>query len=529
MMKRDLRAVAMAVGLGLGALLGTAPARAEDTVLKWGDNLTVSLDPHALYDVNIAFIRLNAYDTLFRYDGNPPEIKPDLAESYTVSPDGKDWLFALRKGVKFHDGNELTSSDVVYSFRRVLGLNKATAGAFKPILKPDNITAEGPYAVRMRLDRAYAPFLAALPIVAIVNQKLLEAHTVVQDGKSDWGEPFLSAADAGSGAFKVVPGSFSPLDKVDLAWFPDYFLGWPEKHLTIIKARMIKETSTRVLAISKGEIDVTDSYIPADQLERLSKTAGVRVTHNEIMRIFLIRMNNQRPPFDNLHFRRALSYAFNYRGFIENVKHNNATRNPGPIPVTLWGAPADLKGYDFDLDKAKAELALAKQDGCDFSREFDIEPQSDLEESVMAAQLYQSDLLKLGLKPRIVKKLWANLSTEAGKAETAPDMWLHWISAYFIDPENWIGQAYDSRFHGTWKASSWYKNPKVDDLLTRARESLDQPTRKQLYEAASRLIVDDAVDVWIYNTVEQRAMRTRVEGAMFSPVGTIEARNIHLE
>jgi peptide/nickel transport system substrate-binding protein len=147
----------------------------------------------------------------------------------------------------------------------------------------------------------------------------------------------------------------------------------------------------------------------------------------------------------------------------------------------------------------------------------------------MAAQLYQSDLLKLGLKPRIVKKLWANLSTEAGKAETAPDMWLHWISAYFIDPENWIGQTYDSRFHGTWKASSWYKNPKVDDLLTRARESLDQPTRKQLYEAASRLIVDDAVDVWIYNTVEQRAMRTRVEGAMFSPVGTIEARNIHLE
>ncbi|MEJ0071987.1 MAG: ABC transporter substrate-binding protein [Pseudomonadota bacterium] len=173
------------------------------------------------------------------------------------------------------------------------------------------------------------------------------------------------------------------------------------------------------------------SYLPADQIEKLRKTPGVRVSQDQTMRTFLIRMNNQRPPFDNVHFRRALSYAFNYAGFIENVKHNAAVRNPGPIPVSLWGSPPDLKGYTYDLEKAKAELALAKQDGADIGREFDLEPQSDLEETVMAAQLYQSDLLKIGLKPRVVKKLWANLSSEATKADTAPDMWIHWISAYF--------------------------------------------------------------------------------------------------
>ncbi len=138
-------------------------------------------------------------------------------------------------------------------------------------------------------------------------------------------------------------------------------------------------------------------------------------------------------------------------------------------------------------------------------------------------------MIKIGLKPRIVKKLWATLSSEATKADSAPDMWIHWISAYFIDPENWIGQAYDSRFLGTWKASAWYKNPKVDDLLTRARESLDQGTRKQLYEQASRILVDDAVDIWVYNTVEQRAFRTRVKGAQFTPVGTLEARTMYIE
>jgi peptide/nickel transport system substrate-binding protein len=529
MTMRDLRVLAGAAALALGTLTAAGPARAEDTVLKWGDNLPQSIDPHAVYDVPAGFIRLNAYDTLLRYEGNPPEIKPWLALSYTASADSKDWLFQLRQDVKFHDGSALTSADVVYSFRRVLGLNRATAGAFKPILKPENVTAEGPYTVRMRLETPYAPFLAALPIVAIVNQKLVEAHSVTADGKSDWGEPWLAANDAGSGAFKVVPGSFKPLDSLDFEWFPDYFVAWPDKHLTAIKARMIKETSTRVLAVTKGEIDATDSYLPADQIERLRKVPGVRISQDEIMRTFVIRMNNQRAPFNNVHFRRALSHAFNYEGFIENVRHNSATRNPGPIPVNLWGTPPDLKGYDFDLEKAKAELALAKQDGADIGREFDLDPQSDLEESVMAAQIFQSDLIKIGLKPRVVKKLWASLSTEATNVETSPDMWIHWISAYFVDPENWIGQAYDSRFHGTWKASAWYKNPKVDDLLTRARESLDQPTRKGLYEAASRIIVDDAADIWVYNTVEQRAIRSRVKGVVFTPIGSIEARTIYLE
>jgi peptide/nickel transport system substrate-binding protein len=520
---------------GFGVLLAAvaalaSPASAADTVLKWGDNLAPSLDPMALSDVPAAFSRLNMYDSLLRVVGNPPQIKPWLAEKYTNSADGKDWVFQLRHGVKFHDGSELTSADVVYSFRRMLAMNKGYAGAFKPVLKPENVTADGPYVVKLTLDAPYAPFVAAVPLVAIVNQKVVEAHHAKdKDGKDDWGEAWLSSNDAGSGAFKLVAGSFKPLNQYDLAWFPDYFLGWPDKHLTAIKARMIHETATRVLAVTKGEIDLTDSYLPGDQLEKLKKTPGVRVSQDQTMRIFIIRMNNQRAPFNNVHFRRALSYAFNYAGFIEQVKHNNAVRNPGPIPVTLWGSPPDLKGYSYDLAKAKAELELAKKDGVDIGREFELSPQSDLEETGQAAQLLQSDLIKIGLKPRIVKKLWATLSTEATKVDTAPDMWIHWISAYFIDPENWIGQAYDSRFLGTWKASAWYKNPKVDDLLTRARGSLDQNTRKQLYEEASRILVDDAVDIWVDNTVEQRAFRTRVKGVAFSPVGTLEARTMYLE
>ncbi|RMF86161.1 MAG: ABC transporter substrate-binding protein, partial [Nitrospinota bacterium] len=91
---------------------------------------------------------------------------------------------------------------------------------------------------------------------------------------------------------------------------------------------------------------------------------------------------------------------------------------------------------------------------------------------------------------------------------------------YYADPDNWIGQMYDSNNWGTWKASAWYKNPKVDELLQKARSIVDQDERAKLYAEAARLVVDDAADLWIYNTVEVGAFRKNVMGWQFCPVGS---------
>jgi peptide/nickel transport system substrate-binding protein len=79
---------------------------------------------------------------------------------------------------------------------------------------------------------------------------------------------------------------------------------------------------------------------------------------------------------------------------------------------------------------------------------------------------------------------------------------------------------YDSQFLGTWKASAWYHNPKVDDLLRKARTATDQAERAPLYEEATRLIVADSPDIWVYNTVEIRGVSDRVKNFRFSPVGS---------
>ena len=486
--------------------------------IVWGENLPKALDPHVVYDVPMQFYMLNTYDTLHRYVGNPPELKPWLAESESVSDDGLTWTIKIRKGVKFHDGSELNAEDVAYSFKRMLALGKGPSGAFKPILKPDNISVVDSNTVQFKLDKPYAPFRAVLPLVSIVNPDLLKQHE--KDG--DWGSAWLASNEAGSGAYALDPSTYRPLEIVDMKRNPDHFYGWSDnpKPIEIIRAHPVKETSTRVLALLKGDIDATDSYLPTDQVERVEKSKTAVVARDESMRIMIIRMNNAKPPFDNINFRKCLSYAFNYKGFISIILKDFAVRNAGPIPKNLWGAPADLKGYSYDRAKAKEFCDKAKADGAPVDRELEIHIQSALAQTTQAAELLQSDARKLGLNLKLVASTWAQLTTNAGKPETTPDMWVHWVSTYFVDPENWIGQMYDSQFHGTWKASAWYKNDKVDSLLREARSTTDQDKRRQLYEEASRIVVGDAADIWIYNTIQLRGLSKRVQGYKFSPVGS---------
>ena len=508
-------------GVTLAAgLFGATPQveAAQPGVLVTGDNLPVNLDPHQVFDVPMQLYSLNAYDNLYRYEGNPPEMKPWLALSHSVSEDGLTWDFKLREGAKFHDGSEIAADDVVYSFRRVLALGKAPSGAFKPVLKPDNVTAPDPHTVRFVLDKPYAPFLAAVPIVMIVNPRVIKAH----EANGDWGAVWLASNEAGSGAYELDPTTYRPLERGDLKRNPAHFYGWADNPTPVNQIQILptRETSTRVLALLQGSVDMTDSYLPTDQVERIEKSKGVHIQKDTSMRIFILRMNNKKPPFDNANARKCFAHAFNYPGFIQEILKGYAERNPAPMPNNLWGYPKDVVAYDYDLKKAKAFCDKAKAEGAPIGRPIEIHTQSQLEQTNQAAQLLQSDLAQIGVNLKIISDTWANITTNTAKAESTPDMWVHWVSTYFVDPENWIGQMYDSQFNGTWKASAWYENPKVDTLLRKARSTVGQADRKPLYEEAARLVVADSPDIWVYNTVEIRGVSDRVKDFKFSPVGS---------
>ena len=193
----------------LGALSATALAVRSLPVYAIGDTfvsgwgLPSNLDPHQIFDVPMQTVMLNAYDGLYRYENDPPEIVPWLALSHTVSDDGLTWDFKLRPDVKFHDSSELTADDVVYSFQRVLALKLAPAGAFLPILKAENVTAPDKLSVRFVLSKPYAPFFAAIPIVSVVNPRVIKAN----EKAGDWGKTWLASNAAGSGAYKILPAT----------------------------------------------------------------------------------------------------------------------------------------------------------------------------------------------------------------------------------------------------------------------------------------------------------------------------------
>ena len=506
--------------LSLASLLA-ANVRAQATpagTLVRSDGQPQNLDPHQIFDVPMAGYALNVYDTLYRYEDNPPKMVPWLAESHTVSPDGLVWDFKLREGVKFHDGSELTAEDVVYSFRRALGLGKAPASAFLPILKPDHVTAASKYVVHFELGTSYGPFLSAIPIICIVNPRVIQPHA--QNG--DWAATWMSSNEAGSGAYTLDPASYVPIEKLDLHRFTDHFYGWADnpKPVETVAFRLAHETSTGVLGLMNGSIDFTDSYLPTDQVEQIQASKLAKVEKHLSMRTFILRMNNSKPPFDNIDARKCFAHAFNYTGFIQDILKGYAERDGQPLPNGLWGAPADVKGYEFDLDKSKFYFRKALAAGAPMHRPIEVHIQNQLEQTNEVAQLFQSDLATVGVNLKIIADTWPNITTNTAKAETTPDMWIHWVSTYFVDPENWIGQMYDSQFWGTWKASSWYKNPAVDDLLRKARKLVKQEDRAPLYEQATKLIVDDCVDIWVYNTVELRGVSRRLSGYRFCPVGS---------
>jgi peptide/nickel transport system substrate-binding protein len=504
--------------IALALLLpGAGPARAADPkpdtfVFVQGTEYD-NLDPHAIFDQSRVASRLNLYDGLYRWEDNPPKLNPWLAESYTVSPDGLKYRFKLRRGAKFHDGSEITADDVVYSVERQLAIKKGAAALLGSLIEPGSTKAIDRATVEFTLSKPTAIFMAAVPVLYVVNKKLLQKN----EDKGDWGAKWLSSNDAGSGSY--VLERFDPAVGFTAVRFKEHFLGWGQNPSPIerIDFRSVREVTSVVLGLIRGDFHGTDGYLPADQVERLRRSENVAVLEQETMRTYSFQLNNQRAPLNDVHVRRAISYAFDYDGFNNGILQGTVARNPTPLPNNMWGVPKGVKGYSYDLDKAKAELAKA---AVKVDRPLKIHIVAGNAQSEQAATLLKAGLEKLGITTQIVPEPWPTLTGRAQKAETTPDIWTLWVSTLYADPNNWIGEGYSSKYWGTWKSSSWYKNPRVDDLLERALKSRDQAERAKAYEDAAAIIVDEAASIWIYNTKEYGPFSKRVKGVRFCPVGS---------
>ncbi|MFM9942330.1 MAG: ABC transporter substrate-binding protein [Hyphomicrobiaceae bacterium] len=468
-----------------------------------------TLDPHQILDVGRVASRVNLYDGLLRWLDNPAKLEPWLAESYTVSDDGKAYTFKLRKGAKFHDGSEIKAADVVYSMERILGLKGQSFPLFSDLVQPGSTKAADDYTVVFNLTKASAIFLAVVPEVHVVNTALVKKNE--KDG--DWGKAWLSKNAAGSGSYKLK--RYDPAIGFTADRFKEHWnTKWGAKPIEEIEFRTVIELNSRVLGLIKGDFHGTDGYLPQDQIKRMRETPSLYVAEAESMRIFYSIIHSGREPMNDINFRKALSHAFDYDGFNKNILSDSVARNPVPLPNNIWGAPKGVKGYTYDLDKAKEYLAKMKSP----PREITIGALAGYQQTEQAAALLQASLAKIGIKSKILAEPWSVVSTKMRNEQQMPDLLFLWKSTYYADPNNWVGEMYACDQIGQ-RNNSWYCNKEVDALLTAALATTDQAKRAANYEKAATMVMEDAGGIFIYNTKWFGPFNKKVTGVRFCPIG----------
>ena len=467
-----------------------------------------TLDPHVVFDIGRIATRLNMYDCLVRWVDNPAKLSLWLADKIDIAPDGITYTIVMKPNAKFHDGSTVTADDVVFSMERILAMKQGAYGLFKGVIDPGNTTALDAHTVQFTLTKPFAVFTAILSELWVINSKMLRAN----EKSADMGATWLARNEAGSGGYRLR--RYDPAIGFQADRFDQHFTSFGKSNIAQMEFRVVLETASRALGLEKGEFNTTDGYLPQDQIKRLRGVDSVQILEAESLRTMYFIFHNQRAPLTDVNLRKALCYAFDYDGFINNILGGSVARNAGIIPNTLWGAPKDLQGYTYDLDKAKQHLALVKMP----MRPLEIGVLAGFDQSESAAQLLQAGCAKIGIEVKLNSEPWPVISGKFADKDRMHDIVPLWRSAYFADPHNWMGAIYNSRNIGAGN-SSFYKNDRFDELTDKALVVTSIEERRPLYEEASRILVEDAAGLFVYNTKWFGPFTKNVHDVRFCPIG----------
>jgi oligopeptide transport system substrate-binding protein len=524
-MKRLLASTVGASAIAL--MLSMMPASAEETMdpnAKQGGAITITykddvstLDPAIGYDWQNWSMIKSLFDGLMDYEPGTTNLRPELAESYDISPDGKTFTFKLRSGVKFHNGREMTADDVKYSIDRATNPKTQGPGAgfFHSIKGYDDvaagkadslagITVVDPHTIKFELTQADATFLHVLA--------LNFAHVVPKEEVEKYGADF-GKHPVGTGAFKMTEWTLG--QRIVFERNPDYWRkGIP--HLDKITFEIGQEPIVALLRLQKGEIDIPGDGIPPAKFQEVMKDPEqkARVVVGGQLHTGYVSMNTQIKPFDNVKVRQAVNMAINKDRIVQLI-NNRAVPANQPLPPSMPGYDKDFKGYSYDVAKAKALLADAGvPDG--FQTELYA---MNTDPNPRIAQAIQQDLAAVGIKADIKALDQASVIAAGGQKDGAPMIWsggMAWI-ADFPDPSDFYGPILGcgGAVPGGWNWS-WYCNKDLDAKATEADAMTDPgkaAERDKAWSAIYDKIMEEAPWAPVFNENRYTLKSARMGGA----------------
>lgn len=467
-----------------------------------------NLDPHTGDGYSNRAMQRNVYDPLVRYDGNPPKVVPNLAASWTISPDGLEYTFVLVKDAKFHDGSPVTAEAVKYSFNRSLKLKKGGNWMFASAMDESSASVVNENTVKVKLTKPFAPFLSVLPWMFVVNPKLVDANL-----GSDDGQTWLKDHDAGSGPFVIKrwePGTLYEIER-----FKDY---WKKDggNLTGAIWKITRETSSQRLAVQKGDVHIAVD-LTGDDLDFLKGSQGVVLVEQPEFRTFSIKLNYQSGPLTDPALRKAISYAFDYDAMLAAEGAGHAVLMQGPLPPGILGADPKLDVPRMNLDKAKEWLAKSKTPNGGIKLTYVYV--SGLEIERKFGLILLDSLKKLNIELDMKQLVWPDMVALTKDPKTTPDFFPVFQTANYADPDNIAYAAYHGSQNGNW-SNATYKSAATDALIEKGRTTLAEADRIKIYGDLQKQIVDDAPD--LFGVLENRklAMRDSVQGWKFIPIAS---------
>ena len=424
------------------------------------------------------------------------DVVPQVAESWTISEDGKTYVFKIREGVKFHNGREVTAEDVVFSWDRIFEIGQAGQG-WAQLVEVDSYEATGEYEFTVKLKNASAVFLTNLPHWALVIIPEEEVDT-------------LGTHPISCGPYKFV--EWEPGDHLTFVKFEDF---WDKEMLTRLPDKIIllpiTDEQTRISLLKTGDIDIA-MQISARSMEEIDNTPGLHTivapfsTASEN-----IVFNMTREPTNDKKLRQALAYAVDKEAILQTAYFGNGEVGCSAIPKGHW-AYSEMDCPEYDPEKARQ---LLKEAGYEEGLVLLDRPYIYEGEDRVAQALQQS-----------FKEAGVDLEIEMMEGSL-------WVDKVFYgDHDFTVSQAgYSSipdpaliyrPIYGKGGADNFglYENPRVEELLELGAKTLDREKRKEIYKELQEILLEDVPQIYICSIVPVAAANDKVQLEM-APTGYV--------
>ena len=426
-------------------------------------------------------------------------VVPGLAERLD-NPEPTTYVATLRRGVRFHDGHELTSADVVYTFRSFLDPTfiSAKKGAYRVLT---SIDARDRYTVVFTLKEPFGSF----PINLVMP--------IVPDGAG----PSFHDHPIGTGPYRFV--SYAVDDRIELASFADYYNGRPRNDGLVLK--IVPDDVMRGLELRKGTMDIVVNDLAPDIVYQLRHEPQLETVESPGTDYQYIGLNLRDPILKDVRVRQAISYAIDRRAIVDYLRRGLATSAVGILPPVSWAFEPDVATFNYDPGRSRALLDEAGYrdpdgDGPEPRLHLTLKVSSS-EFNRLQSSVIQQNLRAVGIALDVrtyeFATLYADVLTGNFQMYT-----LQWVGGAVADPDILRRVFHSTQVPPVGFNRGFFNDPRVDRLLDEAAVSTDEGRRRALYGDVQKIVAEDAPYISLWHKTNVAVSQRTLAGIHLLPI-----------